>query len=88
VERVKGFCHVVGLSIEGHEEEMMALFRAIEANRKTKTSPPENGIVVEPTPTSTNGKRELQRLACSINYDGKKGIATKANGKGRGSTVI
>jgi hypothetical protein len=88
VERVKGFCHVVGLSLEGHEEEMLALFRATEADRKTKASHTENGIVVEPTPTSTKGKRELQRLACSINYDGKKGIASKVNGKGRGSTVI
>ena len=84
VERVKDFCHVVGLSLEGHEEEMIALFRAIEADRKTKTSPTKNGIVVEPTPTSTKGKRELQRLACSINYDGKKGIESKVIGKREG----
>jgi hypothetical protein len=35
VERVKGFCHVVGLSFEGHVEEMVALFRAIEADQKS-----------------------------------------------------
>ena len=88
VERVKGFCHVVGLSLEGHVEEMMALFRAIEVDRKHKTSPPVAEIVVEPTPRNFKGKQELQRLSCSINFDGKKGTATKINGKGRGSMVV
>jgi hypothetical protein len=31
VERVKGFYHVVGLSCEGYEVKMMALFVEIEA---------------------------------------------------------
>jgi hypothetical protein len=39
VERVKGFCHIVGLSFDGHEKQMMDLFRAIEDNRKNSPSP-------------------------------------------------
>jgi hypothetical protein len=66
VERVKGFCHVVGLSLEGHEEEIMALFKVIEVDRKNKTSPSVVDTIVAP-PTNSKGKRELQRLSCSIN---------------------
>jgi hypothetical protein len=88
VERVKDFCHVVGLSLEGHEEELMAMLRAIEADWNKKTSPSVVDVAVEHTTTSSKSKRELQRLSCSINYDGKKGVATKAKGKGRGSTVV
>lgn len=42
VERVKIFCHMVGLSCEGFEEQMMALFSAIEASRN------QNGVVSSP----------------------------------------
>ncbi|KAE7995727.1 hypothetical protein FH972_000497 [Carpinus fangiana] len=88
VERMKDFCHVVGLSLEGHEEELMAMFRAIEADRNKKTSPFVVDVAVEHTTTISKSKRELQHLSCSINYDGKKGVATKAKGKGQGSTVV
>ncbi len=33
VERVKGFCHVVGLSCAGFEDKLMALFNNVEAHR-------------------------------------------------------
>lgn len=33
VERVKNLCHVVGLSCEGFEDQLLALFIAIEASR-------------------------------------------------------
>ncbi len=33
VERVKDFCHVVGLLYDGFEGKMLALFAKIEANR-------------------------------------------------------
>lgn len=33
VERVKSFCHEVGLSCEGFEDELLALFTAIEASQ-------------------------------------------------------
>lgn len=39
VERVKGFFHIVGLSFDGHEKQMMDLFSAIEDNRKNSPSP-------------------------------------------------
>jgi hypothetical protein len=33
VERAKNFCHVVGLSCDGIEDQMLALFSGIEASR-------------------------------------------------------
>ena len=36
---MKNLCNVVGLSYEGYEEQMLALFIAIEANRKENSMP-------------------------------------------------
>lgn len=41
-ERVKSFCHAVGLSCEGFKDQMLALFSAIEASRH------QNGLVSVP----------------------------------------
>jgi hypothetical protein len=83
VERVKGFCHIVDLSFSRHEKQMMNPFKAIKDNRKNTPNP-----LVPKTKTTSKGKRELQRLTCSINYDGKKGNAIKVNGKGRGAPQL
>lgn len=78
---MKNFCNVVGLSYEGYEEQMLALFIAIEANWKENNMPSSS---VASAKTNTKGRRELQRLTCSINYDGKRGATNEDNGKGRG----
>ena len=36
IERVKDLCYALGLSYDGHEEEMMALFSDIEAKRDVR----------------------------------------------------
>lgn len=52
----------MGLSCEGFEEELMALFTAIEASHYQE----ELAFISKPT---NRGKRELKILSCSINYD-------------------
>jgi hypothetical protein len=42
VQRVKKFYHVVGLSCEGFDEQVMAMFSAIEASRN------QDGLVSSP----------------------------------------
>ena len=36
LERVLEFCHALGLTCDGHEEDLLALFTAIEASRSNK----------------------------------------------------
>jgi len=40
------------------------------------------------TKTNTKGKRELKRLACSINYDAKGGHSHRDKGKVKGIRLI
>jgi hypothetical protein len=81
VQRMKIFCHVVGLSREGFEEQMLDLFTTIEASWN------QNNMVSIPnfcSKTDNRGKIELKRFACSINYDLKGGQNNKDKGKGKG----
>lgn len=68
-ERVKKFYHVVGLSCKGFEDQLLALFPAIEAStyRNSSTSSPDLSF------KSNRGNRELKTLVCSVNYDNKGG---------------
>lgn len=52
-ERVKTFCHVVGLSCEGFEDQMLAPFYAIEASR-------HHSRVIQNFRTTKKGNRELR----------------------------
>jgi hypothetical protein len=81
VERIKYFCHVVGLSCEGFEDKLMALFTAIEASRPQSWV----GSVTDLSGKSGNeGNHELKRLVCSVNYDVKGVQSHRVTGKGRG----
>jgi len=81
VVRVIFFCHVVGLSCEGFENQLMALFAAIEASRPQS----DVGSLPDLSGKSGNrGNRELKRLVCSVNYDGKGGQSHRVTWKGRG----
>jgi len=64
---------------------MLALFTVIEANRKDSSMASSSKVLAK---TNIKGKRELQWLACSTNYDAKRGTTTKDNGKGRGFRVL
>lgn len=55
VARVKNFCHVVGSLHEGFEEQMLALFIAIEANRKNSSMASTSDVSAK---TDTKWKKE------------------------------
>jgi hypothetical protein len=78
LERILAFCQELGLVCDGHEDELMALFIAIEANRLNRKggSGHQSGDKV-----GNHGNHELKRLECTVNYD-VKGLAT-VSGKGR-----
>jgi hypothetical protein len=80
VERVKDFCHVVGLSCDGFEDKLMSLFNDIEAHRYS------NGVVTDNNFNAkfgSRGQREVKRLECLVNYDGKGGHSLRLARKGR-----
>lgn len=64
------------LSREGFEEELLALFTAIEASHYEQAL----GYCLN---LGKKGKRELRRLSYSINYDANNGSACRGWGKGR-----
>jgi hypothetical protein len=68
IERVKGMCHVWGMSCEGYEGELEKLFRKIESNRGKANSP-----VATPTKSNLRGNRELRGLQWNMNSEGKLG---------------
>jgi hypothetical protein len=85
VQKAKSFCHIVGLSCEGFEGELLALLTAIEVSRTQNgtTSP------FSPLTKSRNRRhRELTRLACTVNYDGKGDQSNRGKRQGKGSSVF
>jgi len=64
---------------------MMALFTAIEASRQhiVLTSSPRSL-----SQTLNRGHRELNRIACSINYDNKGGHSSRGKKKGGVQLVL
>jgi hypothetical protein len=78
-ERVKGFCHVVGLSYAGFEDKLMSLFNDIEAHHYYNGVGHENNLS---TKFGNQGQHEVKRLECSVNYDGKGGQSSRLARKG------
>jgi len=76
---VKNLCHVVGLSCDGFEDQMLALFSAIEASRNQAFAGYVSKVYFKP---GTKGNRELQWLDCSINYDKKGGQSNRGKESG------
>lgn len=81
VQRVKNLCHLVGLSCDGFEDQMLALFSAIEASRNHTFAGYVSGVCFK---AGTKGNQELKRLDSSVNYD-NRGQSNRGKGKGRGS---
>lgn len=81
-DRVKNFCHVVGLSCEGFEDQMLALFTTIKANRYQASLGSDPKCCYK---LVNRGNRELKMLICSVNFDMKGGHSNRGKGKGRGS---
>jgi hypothetical protein len=76
---MKEICHVVGLSCEGFEEELVALFAAIEASNSKQAATSCTGL-------GKIGNRKLRSLVCSINYDANRGNASHDRVKGRAAS--
>lgn len=72
------FRHLVGVSCEGHEEELMSLLASLEEERNqcgTKTHSKSEGKFL----------RELKGLKSSVNYEGKTYVSRKSKKAGRDS---
>jgi hypothetical protein len=69
VERVKGFYKIVGLSCLGLEDKLMVeLFNDIEPHRYSNRVGHDNNLSAK---FGNRGQREVKRLECLVNYDGK-----------------
>jgi len=80
IERVKGFCKVVGMSCLCFEDKLMDLFNDIEAHRYSNKVRHDNNLRAK---FGNRGQREVKRLECSVNYDGKRGQSSRLTRKGR-----
>ncbi|KAG6712711.1 hypothetical protein I3842_05G115900 [Carya illinoinensis] len=71
IQKVNDMCQFMGMSCEGFEDQMQALFIAIRAG--------------QPSHAKSVGKkeRELRRLTCSINYGTREGSASRGRTKDR-----
>lgn len=78
LKRINGFSKFLGVSFDGFEDKTMQLFTEIEEKWK-------NGASEEVKKGGTKvskGVRELRRLQCSVNYEGRN------KGRERGSEVV
>ncbi|KAB1206138.1 hypothetical protein CJ030_MR7G014283 [Morella rubra] len=70
------FRHLVGLSCEGHEQELLRLFAALERDR-------EQSCHKSPGGNDDKFSRELKGLVSSINYDGRTSTVRQGRSEGR-----
>jgi hypothetical protein len=80
VERVKNFCKVIGLACSGFEDKLMELFKDIEAHQCSNRVGHDNNLSAK---FGNCGQREVKRLECSVNYDGKGGQSSRLARNGR-----
>jgi hypothetical protein len=73
---VKNFGHFVGLSCDGYEGKLAALFEDILASNENKAAGSSSSV-------GKKGMRELNNLFSSINYDSHSGSASFGRSKGR-----
>ncbi|THG16912.1 hypothetical protein TEA_015717 [Camellia sinensis var. sinensis] len=66
LQRISEVSRVLELSFEGHEEEALRLFLAVEASWRQGSSSQE---MVTPVRNVGKGQGELKNFVCSINYD-------------------
>jgi len=82
VEKVMRCYQAIGLSCEGFEDRMLAMFEEIEAAGGRSSASPQT---LCPLNKGAKGKRELNRLAWSLNYEKKGALSARGRIKGRGS---
>lgn len=66
LDRISEVSKFLGVSFEGHKDEALKLFSAIEASW---TGGGMGGQAMQFAGQKDRGGRELRRLECSINYD-------------------
>jgi hypothetical protein len=76
LQLVMVFSHLVGLSCDGFEGKLLALFEDIIASNSGK-------VLGSSTRVSKKGTRELNNLFSSINYDAHSGGASRGRNKVR-----
>jgi hypothetical protein len=64
-----------------YDLQFLALLTHIEAERR-------NGAVEAMSGCGTKGKREVENLKCSINYDARGSCSSRGRGKVRGHQVV
>jgi hypothetical protein len=72
---------IVGISYEGHKLQLLALLTYLEAERC-------NEVVGAMSGCGTKGKREVENLKCSINYDARGSCSSRGRRKARGLHVV
>lgn len=73
---MKVFGQVVGLSCDGHEGKLIALFEDILASNEKKAADSNSSV-------GKKGMRELNSLFSAINYDAHNVSASRGRIKGR-----
>jgi len=73
---VLAYCQWVGITCDGFEDQLSAVFEAIIVSNDKKEEDPSSRL-------SIKGNRELNRLACSVNYDVHSGSTSRGRCKGR-----
>jgi len=81
VEKVMSCYQSIGLSCEGFEDRMLAMFEEIEAAGERSLASPKT---LYPSNQGAKGKRELNRLAWSMSYEKKGVLSARGRTKGRG----
>jgi hypothetical protein len=76
LKAVLEYCHWVGITCDGFEGQLSAVFEAIIDSNDKKATGPSSSL-------SIKGTRELNRLACSVNYDVHSGSTSRGRCKGR-----
>ena len=69
------FSKVLGMPIEGHEFEILALLKKLKLRTDSSTLCKRGK---KKKSCSTHFERELKRLECSVSYGGTLGIAKKS----------
>jgi hypothetical protein len=76
LKAILAYSHWVGITCDGYEGQLSAVFEAIIDSNVKKAAGPRSSL-------SLKGTRELNRLACSVNYDAHSGSTSRGRCKGR-----
>jgi hypothetical protein len=76
LKAVLAYSHWVGITCDGYEGQLLAVFEAIIDSNVKKAAGPSSNL-------SIKGTRELNRLSCSVNYDAHSGSTSRGRCKGR-----